>query len=84
MNDKILELRDIGKRIHNCFEFVENTITDEELTEFIAYVTTQEAAAPFFSPTEYMALTDTHPNIFTVVKERAEILKTVLKQGVQE
>ena len=79
MNDKILELRDIGKRIHDCSAFVENTITTEELTKFIEYVTTYETAAPFFSLKEYMSMIDEFPNIFTAVKQRAEALKTVLE-----
>lgn len=77
-------LRDIGKRINNCFVFVEDTITAEELTEFIEYVTTQEASAPLFSPTAYMSMTNEHPNIFSVVKQRAETLKKVLEVGAQK
>ena len=78
MNDETLELCDIGIRINDCFAFVKDTITAEELTKFRDYITTQEATAPFFSPIAYMSTVDKFPNIFTVAKQRADALNTVL------
>ena len=46
-------LTDIGRRINECFVYVKENISLEELAEFQEYISEQEALMPLLQPTAW-------------------------------
>ena len=66
----------IGGRIADCFAFVKENISLEELAEFQKYMSQQEALLPLLQPTAYMS---GGGNALELARQRVEPLRAMLE-----
>lgn len=68
------ELRDIGRRINECFLDVKTNMTTDDLDRFDAYINEQEVLMPLLQPTKFR---DGGSGAMTHTKERIAALRVV-------
>lgn len=73
------ELTQVGTRINDAYEFIQNTLSQEDLEAFLAYCGNLEALGPLINPTAFLG-TGAFGQI-DKARDRARTLLEIVTEG---